>query len=139
MRVVYDANVFVSAAISSGGAPARLVEHWLNGDVEVVVCPALVDELRRALARPKVARRIAAEDATQLLESVTQLAEVVTDPRCPPPVRTRDRGDDYLIALAAEQDVVLVTGDADLLELAPHAPVLMPRQFLERLEPGSRS
>lgn len=134
MRVVVDANVFVSAALSAEGAPARVVAAWLNGDVDVVVCPALIAELERVLARPRIAARVPAGDAADLLRAVSELAEVVPDPDSPPPVRARDPGDDYLIALAAREQVPLVSGDRRLLELAPRAPVLSPRELVDSIE-----
>jgi len=63
------------------------------------------------------------------------LAELVADPAEPPPVSSRDPGDDdYLIALAARERVPLVSGDAHLLELAPEVPVYCPREFQRLLE-----
>ena len=56
MLVVLDANVFVSGAIQRG-ASYRLVESWLIGTApfEVVMCPALLDEIRDVLtARPRL-------------------------------------------------------------------------------------
>ena len=50
MKVVVDANVFVSAAIRTG-PPHRIVQAWLERrDFEVVICPAfhgLVEHQRR--------------------------------------------------------------------------------------------
>ena len=41
MRVVLDANVFVSGAIQKG-ASFRIVQGWLaGGDFEVIMCPEL--------------------------------------------------------------------------------------------------
>ena len=134
MRVVVDANVFVSAALSAGGAPAQVIAAWLEGHVDIVVCPALIHELERVLARPRIAARVPAGDAADLLRAVNELAEVAPDPQAAPPIRSRDPGDDYLIALAARERVPLVSGDRHLLELAPRAPVLSPRELLDAIE-----
>ena len=49
MRVVLDANVFVSAAIRSGPSH-RIVQRWLQGgSFEVVMCPALLAEIDEVL------------------------------------------------------------------------------------------
>lgn len=50
MRVIIDANVFVSAAIQRG-ASHRIVASWLAGtaDFEVVMCPELLGEVREVL------------------------------------------------------------------------------------------
>ncbi|MBA2420337.1 MAG: hypothetical protein H0V57_04320 [Thermoleophilaceae bacterium] len=51
--------------------------------------------------------------------------------RTAPPVRSEDQGDDYLIALAAEQRAALVSGDKHLLALAGRIPVYSPREFID--------
>jgi predicted nucleic acid-binding protein len=48
----------------------------------------------------------------------------------PPPVRSVDAADDYLLALAAAADVVLVSGDAHLLSLRDQAPIYGAAEFL---------
>ena len=48
-------------------------------------------------------------------------------------VRSRDQGDDYLIALASSERALLVSGDEHLLELAEDIPVLSSAGFLARL------
>ncbi len=136
MRVVLDANIFVSALLSRSGAPARLVQLWLEGEYEVVVCEALIAEIERALAYPKIRKRIAPEEASGFVRILRELAESVPDPVDPPPARSPDPADDYLLALAARESVPVVSGDAHLLALGDRLPVSSPRQFLEQLERG---
>ncbi len=133
MRVVFDANVLVSALLSRTGAPAALVERWLLGDFEMVVSKALVSELERTLARPKIRRRIAAETAAEFISILRVLAETRPDPDSPHAQHSRDPDDDYLIALAGAETATLVSGDDHLLELRTSIPVLSPREFLDSL------
>jgi predicted nucleic acid-binding protein len=56
------------------------------------------------------------------------------DPREPPPIRSPDPGDDYLIALAADVRAILVSGDDHLLGLAADMPIVSPADFLRLLE-----
>lgn len=54
---VLDTNVIVSAGIRRSGAPALLLLDWvLEGQVQAVVCPAVVAEYREVLARAKFQR-----------------------------------------------------------------------------------
>lgn len=133
MRVLFDANVLISALLSRTGAPARLVALWLEGEFELVVCPALLDEVRRALARPKLQARIDPADADRFVDLIREIAEVASDPENPPPLHSSDPGDDYLLALAAREQVRLVSGDDHLLALRDRAPVVTPREFLDQL------
>jgi predicted nucleic acid-binding protein len=52
-------------------------------------------------------------------------------------VRSKDPGDDYLIALAASERALLVSGDGHLLDLREQIPVYSPREFLKLLDPQS--
>ncbi len=133
MRAVLDVNVLVSALLSPDGPPARILIAWLDGSFELVVSPQLLDELRRVLAYRKISRRIASDDANRFVGLVTEQAIVVPDATSAPPIRSPDPGDDYLIALAAEADALLVSGDAHLVALMSDAPILTPAQFAERL------
>jgi hypothetical protein len=48
--------------------------------------------------------------------------------------RHRVPGDDYLIALAAAERAMLVSGDKHLLALAEQLPILPPTRFLELVD-----
>ena len=86
---------------------------------------ALLEELDRALAYPKLRRHISEEEAqTRRLLWLTESATVIDEPADVPPVRSADPADDYLIALAASQEAILVSGDRHLLDLAAQIPVL---------------
>jgi putative PIN family toxin of toxin-antitoxin system len=133
VRAVLDPNVLISAVLSRTGAPAQLLARWLAGGFDLVVSPALLEELARALAYPKLSARIAPADAAAYVSLLRDRAEIAADPPNRP-ARSADPGDDYLIALAATQHAVLVSGDRHLLALAAELPVVSAREFLERLE-----
>lgn len=136
MLVVLDANVFVSAAIQRG-ASYRLVESWLTGTphFEVVMCPALLDEIREVLTtRPRLRKWISLETATMFVNTIETLVDLAADPTEIQP-ETRDPNDDHLVALARATDVeFIVSGDKDLLEWETQKPpVVTPSQFEQRL------
>ena len=134
MRAVLDANVLISALLSRTGAPARLLELWLDGAFDLVVSKALLDEVERTLARPNLRKRIAPEDAVRFIEILEQLAEVVEDPKGVPALRSADPDDDYLLALAARERAQLVSGDEHVLALATTLPISSPRAFRDELQ-----
>jgi hypothetical protein len=70
------------------------------------------------------------------IELLRRGADQRDDPSHPPPVRSADPGDDYLIVLAAASRAVLVSGDQHLLSLSDDLPVYSPAQFLDMI-PGS--
>ena len=130
MRVVLDPNVIISALLSPSGAPARLLRAWLSGRFEIIVSPRLLAELERTLAYPKLRVRIAPEEAHRIVELLAGAATSASDPTEPPPIRSPDSGDDYLVALAASEQAALVSGDDHLLGLAGDLPVFSPARFL---------
>ena len=107
-----------------------MLKTWLEGRFEIIASPGLVEELERALAYPKLRRRIPELDAAALVRLIERGSVMREDPADPPAI-SKDRRDDYLIALAAESEAVLVTGDRDLLALAPELPIFSARQFLK--------
>jgi hypothetical protein len=139
LRAVLDANVYVSAAIRPEGPPGRIIERFLRGTVfEVVLLPAIVDEVLRALAYPKVRRFIRGDVEPELwFEDIVVLADLVGGDRTPPAV-CEDPDDDKYIAAALEgRAAFIVTGDRDLQALKEYQGIriVTPRKFLNLLEP----
>ena len=133
MRVVLDVNVLVSALLSRAGAPGRLLALWLEGAFELVVSEELLAELGRALAYPKLREHISPEDAADFIALLRSTVSMVAGAERPDPI-SRDPGDDYLLALAKASASVLVSGDRDLLVLAPELPIQEPGALLEHLQ-----
>ena len=123
VRVVIDANVFVSAAIGRGPS-TRLIDQWMSGQAsfELIVCPRLVSEISDVLDRAHLRKRISAEDAREFVATISILPNQVSDPS-EIAVATRDVDDDYLVSLAREHDAIwIVTGDDDLLDWEEQRP-----------------
>lgn len=137
MRAVLDPSVLTSAVLARDGAPAKVLGSWLGGAYELVVSEKLLSELERALAYPKVRKRLASDEAAEVVELLGRHAEHADDPRDGPKTRSADPGDDYLIALAGATRAVLVSGDRHLLALSDRLPVYSPRAFLDLLERGA--
>ncbi len=126
MRVFLDTNVLVSA-FASRGLCADVLRHVLSEHSLVVgeiVLKELTDVLRRRLGVPV---KIVTEIERYLREQ-----EVVPVPREMPGTAVRDPDDLKVLASAVSARAdVLVTGDHDLLDVAPQAPIriLDPRGF----------
>lgn len=134
MRAVLDVNVLISAILSPRGTPARLLVAWQAGAFDLVVSPALLAELRRTLAYPKLKRLVPPADADAFVTWIGRSAQLAADPDGEPPIHAVDPEDDYLIALAAAERAVLVSGDAHLSVLGDRFPVRTPAAFLASLE-----
>jgi uncharacterized protein len=132
VRAVLDPNILIAALLSPSGAPAQLISGWLRGEFELVVSETLLTELERALAYPKLHRRVTPDEATAFAALLRHDATLAADP--PNPARrSGDPGDDYLLALAEAERALLVTGGQHLLTLADQLPVQTARAFLDTL------
>ena len=138
LRVVLDVGVIVSGALTAGGPPGRILDRWRGGELDIVVSPSLLAGLDRVLAYERIRRRVAREDAQELVAELHHHAVVVEDPVEIEAGVTRDPGDDYLVALARSAGAdVLVSGDAHVTEVPGlEPPVLTPRELIEILERG---
>jgi putative PIN family toxin of toxin-antitoxin system len=133
VRAVLDPNVLISALLSRDGAPARVLRAWLDGAFELIVSDRLLAELERALAYPKLRKRVQPAEPIEFIELLRRGTHLRDDSGDPPSVRSPDPGDDYVIALAEIAQALIVSGDRHLLVLAQHAPVLSPAEFLTEL------
>lgn len=130
-RIVLDPGVLVSALITPGGAPGRLLGQIQQGGFALIASPGLLDELEEVLQREEFRRYVDLDAVRDYLEVIQRLAEVVADPEDEPPLRCEDPDDDYLIALAHGRNATLVSGDKHLLDLvASGAPILAPADLL---------
>jgi uncharacterized protein len=138
VRAVLDPNVIISGLLAPTGTAARVLRAWERGEFELVVSDALLEELERVLAYPKLRRRIPEEDARAVLHWLAESATSAGDPKASPAITSADPGDDYLIALAESRRAILVSGDKHLLDLADEIPVFPPALFLDLLSaPGT--
>ena len=106
---------------------------WQDGAFDLLVSPLLIAELERALAYPNLRRRIPQDDAARVVAWLANTAELAPDPDVAAPVRSPDPDDDYLLALAAANEAIVVSGDGHLLSLGDGLPIHSPADFLEFL------
>ena len=139
MRVVADANVLVSAALArSPQAPSVLtLDAALDGRLELITSPLLLQEIAMVLARPRLRKYLSAQEALRFITDLAAQTTLVADPPAPHPAACRDPDDDYLIALATASGAdAIVTGDLDLIAVDPEqlaTEVITPRQLIDRL------
>jgi putative PIN family toxin of toxin-antitoxin system len=133
VRAVVDVNVLISAALSARGPSAAILRSNRDGAFELVVSELLIAELTRALAYPKLRKRIPAEKAAALVSWVRDHGTLAADPPGPAPVSSPDPDDDYVLALAMNRRAFLVTGDQHLLGLRENLPILTPAEFVSSL------
>jgi len=137
LRVVIDTNVWLSAMLSAGGAPAGVVRHVLARAIPVFTQPTFA-ELESRLWKPKFDRYLDIESRRLLLHDLNAAALWVN---VPPAIARgawcRDASDDdFIRAALAAGAPWLVTGDEDLLSVPAidGLRILTPADALVRLE-----
>jgi uncharacterized protein len=137
VRAVLDVNVLISAVLSARGTSADVLRRNRNGEFELIISELLLTELDRALGYPKIRQRIPAEKASAYVSWLSTHGTLAEDPSDPPPLRSSDPNDDYLLALAISRRAFLVSGDKHLLGLREDLPILTPAEFLIKLREHS--
>ncbi len=131
-RVVLDTNVILSGLAYSGSVPGRIVGAWRQGALDVNLSRYILDELARVLPRLNHRLKWTEADFADLIDILAFQADLVE----PEPVSegtARDAANlPVLGTLLASRADYLVTGDADLLDLADRYPIITPAEFWKR-------
>ncbi len=134
MKIVLDANQFVSAVLVPWGQPAQIMALWRQNLIQVVVSPPIMAEVRRVLLYPRLQQRHgwSEEQVDQFLDNA-QAAAIVTPGLLAVDSVPGDPTDDKYLTCAAEGEAeYIVTGDQHLLRLTTWRGirVMSPSQFL---------
>lgn len=120
--LIIDTNVLVAGMLSNNidSPTARIIDAMLDGRIMHLLSPALLQEYRDVLLRPKLSKLhgLSTDEVDQILSEITANAvwgEAVEYYGAPDP------GDDHLWSLLQSTDAVLVTGDQLFLDNAPRA------------------
>ena len=135
MRVLLDTNVVVSG-LFFGGTPRALLEAWTQGAYELVLTPQVVSEYL------EVCERLGVRNPNlQYQPALTRIiggAALVADPGAEGDI-SRDPDDDKFFRAAKAEEAIVVSGDADLLEMNgwEGVQVLAPSDFMTLVSSSS--
>lgn len=140
MRVLLDANIFISYLLSTSPASpiTQIVRAGVLAEYQILLPQSLLEEFTRKIPQKKyLAERITPAETVELVSILSEVAEMIPPIAEAIPAVTRDPKDDYLLAYAViGQADYLVTGDDDLLDLEQvgKVQIVTPREFLDILE-----
>lgn len=140
MRVVLDANIYVSSLISAKGHPAKIITRWLQGEFALLVSQPIIDEILRVAAYERIQKKYSHVKENRL-EFVALVAEqgMWVEPREPLNVIAADESDNrYVECAVSGQGQYIVSGDGHLLELGSYQGIVIapPAAFIALLETG---
>ena len=130
MRVIIDTNVLISG-IFFGGPPAKILDAWHDGELQLVVSPEILEEYYEVSERISV--RYPDIDIAPIFVLIARNSQVVESPPLAEQV-SRDVDDDKFIACAiASNTRIIISGDNDLLTVSGYESiqVVKPRDFVD--------
>jgi putative PIN family toxin of toxin-antitoxin system len=133
-HAVVDTNVIVSGALRERSIPGRILDAARSREFDLTVSSALVDELSRVLARPKISGRLgwSPQDRDLFVLGLADFATFVA-PSFELDMIPRDPSDNRVLEAAVEGEAdYIVSGDHHLLELREYEgiSIVTPTQFL---------
>jgi len=135
-RAVYDTTILVSGIVATMDPIALVINAVISGQVELVISPYILEELRRTLtSKQYFLDRITEEEREKYLSSLDAVATLITPYREISGIVT-DPNDDPIIDLAISARVeYLVTGDKRILAVGEYegAKMLTAREFYDVL------
>ncbi|MFC1976508.1 putative toxin-antitoxin system toxin component, PIN family [Chloroflexota bacterium] len=119
MRVVLDANQFVSAVLVPVGRPAQILQVWRAGDFELALSPPILVEVRRVLLYPRLQRKHGwTEEQIDDFMANLRIAAILTPGTLSVQVVSDDPTDDKYVACALEAEAqYIISGDVHLTRL----------------------
>lgn len=138
MRVVLDANIYISSLISQKGNPYHIFKRWQGNEFNILISPPIIEEIRRVTGYKRILRKYPGvkEEQRKLIKSLKKNG-VMVEPQQKLIVVTADESDNRYIecAVAGNADYI-VTGDNHLLDIASYQGIriITPAIFLVLLD-----
>jgi uncharacterized protein len=134
IRMVLDANIYVSALLKPDSNPARIIDMVREGALTLLISEPIIEELQRVLSYPKVQQihGRSTKGISQFLKRLQKVAVMTPAALLIEAVPNDPTDDKYLVCAVEGRADYIVSGDRHLLELTSFAgiPVVDPARFL---------
>ena len=137
IRAVLDTNVWVSAILTPGNPPAKILELALTGKIRLIISPGIIREIGQVLKYPKVKKalnkqRITSQDVDEVILKLLKVGLITSGEILAAGV-SDDPADDMVIACALEGHAdFIISGDHHLTDLEDYQgiKIVAPSTFL---------
>ena len=127
MKVVLDANVYVSSLINTQGNPKRIMERWKQNQFDVLVSASIIDEIGRVLRYPRIVKRHKQDEgAIQSFLELLSSQAVMVEPTIVVDAIKIDESDNRYLECAVEGKArYIISGDKHLLDLGEYRGIVI--------------
>jgi putative PIN family toxin of toxin-antitoxin system len=122
IRAVLDTNVWLSAILTPGNPPAKILELALTGNMRLIISPGIIREIGRVLQYPKVKKalkkfKITSQEVEDVILKLLKVA-LITPGALLAEGASNNPADDLIIACALEGHAdFIISGDHHLTDL----------------------
>jgi len=134
LKIVIDANLFASALIKPHSNPGRILDLVKQNQVELILSPAIIQEIKRILLYPKLRKyhHKTAQEIDAYFEDVLMFAWIVEGEKTIDIIKD-DPADNKYPSCACEGEAnYIISGDHHLLDLKAYEgiEILKAKSFL---------
>jgi len=131
VRVVLDANVFISGVFFTG-PPYQILDAWRHGRLQLIISADILDEYQRV--SKTLAKEYSQVDPAPIMALLAVEAEMISPPRLPEQVCHDPEDDKFLACALAAKTGLVISGDMHLLRVSGYRgiEVIRPREFVNR-------
>lgn len=123
IRLVLDANIFVSALLKPGSPPDRIMHMVRREQVTLLLSEAICAEYLRVLTYPKIIKRLrqSSSEIFDFMERLRFVGIFVPGELRLPPLPADPSDGKYLECAVEGKADLIVSGDHHLLDIGDHA------------------
>jgi hypothetical protein len=141
MRVVLDANIYISSLVSSQGNPATIINRWLSGEFDVLLSQPIIDEISRVTGYERLQKKYQKirERRLEFIELISKQSIWSESTETLAIVKADESDNRYLECAIAGGATYVVTGDEPLLSVGNYQgiSIITPAVFVTLLEMGN--
>lgn len=138
MRVVLDANQYVSAVLNPLSKPAQVVQLALQKRVRLLASEPILEEIERVLSYPKLKKlhQFTGQEICQYIQDIREAAIMTPGKLKIQAVKADPTDDKYLVCAVEGKADCIVSGDQHLrgLKVFQSIRIVDPATFLQELE-----
>jgi hypothetical protein len=142
IRVVVDANQFVSALLKPGSNPAEVLRLAREGKIQLVMSPEIIHEIRAVLLYPKIMKRHrrTPEEIDDFLKRLLRVAVITQSGPELDIIRDDPSDNKYLECAVAGKADYIISGDSHLTDLQSFGGIRIvnPASFLNSMKESGR-